>query len=157
MHITYERLPDFYFCRKILGHTHNDCEVWELTKETLEVEGFPYGTWLRASPPSGGNVVTQKSRPPLDGNRVAMTKDVSEVETRAAKPVKVQGPTLHTKLVIAMMREIFTRASLPRCPYKKEERAKQVRGSLLRKTSKRICMEKGDSKLANLVMEEYRV
>lgn len=128
-----------------------------MTKETLEAEGFPYGTWLRASPPSGGNVVTQKSWPPPDGNRVATTKDISEVEMRVVEPVKVHGPTLHTKLVIAMMRELFTTASLPRCPYKKEERARQVRGSLLRKTLKRICMEKWDSKLANLVMEEYRV
>lgn len=53
LRFSYERLPNFCFCCKIIGHTHKECSIWIKGKECYEQEGLPYGKRLRAR--VGGN------------------------------------------------------------------------------------------------------
>ncbi|KAF5472052.1 hypothetical protein F2P56_008799 [Juglans regia] len=56
IHFKYERLPQFCYCYGLLGHGDRDCLLWNSNKEKFELDGFPYGPWLRV----GGPLVRSK-------------------------------------------------------------------------------------------------
>lgn len=43
---TYEHLPNLYYIRGLLGHSHRDCDHWTEAMNKLNVSNFPYGPWL---------------------------------------------------------------------------------------------------------------
>lgn len=58
---TYERLPDFYFCRGWLGHGHKECHCGSSMKEKFEKDGMPHGNWMRVGYVGGDGYSVSKS------------------------------------------------------------------------------------------------